>query len=105
MRFGNLGLLWRLGPRRIAYLFYHLKSFLKLFRRLMQDGRVPIWPKLLLVLVLAYIFAPVDLLPDFLVGLGQLDDLLVLFLGLKGFIRLCPPEVVREHVQTIAAGR
>jgi uncharacterized membrane protein YkvA (DUF1232 family) len=105
MRFGNLGLLLRLGPRRIAYFFYHLKNFLKLFWRLMYDGRVPIWPKLLLVLVLAYIFAPVDLLPDFLVGLGQLDDLLVLFLGLKGFIRLCPPEVVREHVQTIAAGR
>jgi uncharacterized membrane protein YkvA (DUF1232 family) len=105
MRFGNLGPLFRLGPHRIAYLFYHLKNFLKLFWRLTKDGRVPIWPKLLLILVLAYIFIPLDLLPDFLVGLGQIDDLVVLFLGLKAFIRFCPPEVVREHVQTIAAGR
>ncbi len=105
MRSGNLGSLFRLGPRRIVYFLYHLKNFSKLFWRLVKDGRVSLWPKLLLVLVLAYIFAPVDLLPDFLVGLGQLDDLVVLFLGLKGFVRLCPPEVVREHVQTIAAGR
>lgn len=105
MRLGKLGFLLRLGPQRIAYLFYHLKNFLKLFWRLTQDGRVSIWPKLLLILVLAYMFIPLDLLPDFLVGLGQVDDLVVLLLGLKGFIRLCPPEIVREHVQTIAAGR
>jgi hypothetical protein len=30
---------------------------------------------------------------------------LVIFLGLKGFVRLCPPEAVREHVRAIAAGR
>lgn len=105
MRLGNLGVLFRLGPRRIVYLLCHLKNFLKLFQRLMKDGRVPLRSKLLLILVLAYILAPVDLLPDVLVGPGQLDDLVVLLLGLKEFIRLCPPEVVREHVQTIAAGR
>ncbi|MCZ6626014.1 MAG: DUF1232 domain-containing protein [Deltaproteobacteria bacterium] len=70
-----------------------------------MDYRVPIWPKLLLILVAAYVFAPVDLLPDFLVGLGQIDDLLVIFLGLRAFVRLCPREIVREHVQAIAAGR
>jgi uncharacterized membrane protein YkvA (DUF1232 family) len=56
-------------------------------------------------LVLLYVFSPLDLLPDFLAVLGQIDDLVVIFLGLRVFIRLCPKEVVREHVQAIAAGR
>jgi hypothetical protein len=38
-------------------------------------------------------------------GLGQLDDLMVILLGLKFFLRLCPQEVVQEHVQSIAAER
>ena len=104
MRFGGLTTLFRLGPRRLWQLFYHLPSFLKLFWRLLKDRRVPIRPKLLLVLLLAYIVAPVDLLPDIFLGLGQADDLLVLFLGLQAFVRLCPKEIVREHVQAIAAG-
>ncbi len=105
MRLGSLATLWRLGPRRLWQLFYHLPSFLKLFWRLLQDRRVPAWPKLLLILLLAYVVVPVDLLPDFLLGLGQVDDLVVLFLGLQAFVRLCPKEIVRGHVQAIATGR
>lgn len=104
MRFGNLASLIRLGPQRVFRVIVHLPNFLRLFWRLLRDNRVPLWPKLLLVLVLAYIIAPVDFLPDFLVGFGQLDDLVVVFLGLQAFIRLCPREIVREHVRAIASG-
>ena len=85
-------------------MLYHLPKFLKLFWRLLKDPRVGFGPKLLFLVVLAYVILPVDLLPDFLPALGQLDDLLVAFLGMKGFVRLCPRDVVREHVQAIAAG-
>src|SRR3989338_8860322 len=104
MKFGSLVALLRLGPQWIGQLFYHLPNFLKLFWRLTKDRRVPLRPKLLLIFLLAYIVMPVDLLPDVLVGLGQVDDLLVLFFGLRAFVRLCPEEIVREHVQAIAAG-
>lgn len=105
MRLGSLSALLRLGPQRLVQLVYHLPNFLKLFWRLLKDRRVPLPPKLLVILVLTYVFSPFDLLPDVLVGLGQLDDLLVLFFGLRAFVRLCPKEIVREHVQAIAAGR
>jgi uncharacterized membrane protein YkvA (DUF1232 family) len=105
MKFRSLVALLRLGPQRVGQIFYHLPNFLKVFWRLLKDPRVPLWPKLLLILVLAYVVVPVDLLPDFLVALGQVDDLVVIFLGLKAFVGLCPQEVVREHVQAIAAGR
>jgi uncharacterized membrane protein YkvA (DUF1232 family) len=71
--------------------------------RLVNDSRVPAGAKLLLVGVLTYLILPTDLVPDFFPGLGQLDDLAVILGGLKLFLRLCPPEVVQEHVRAIAA--
>jgi uncharacterized membrane protein YkvA (DUF1232 family) len=70
-----------------------------------KDSRVGLRPKLVLAGILAYLILPTDLIPDFLPVLGQVDDLVVIFLGLKLFIRLCPKEVVQEHVRSIASGR
>jgi len=86
-------------------LIAHLPRFVKLFSRLAKDSRVALGPKLLLAGIFAYLVFPADLVPDFLIGLGQVDDLLVLFLGLKLFLRLCPKAVVQEHVRAIAAAK
>lgn len=99
-----MAILRRLGWRGFFQLLTHLPSFFQLFSRLVKDPRVSLSPKLLLVGILGYVILPTDLLPDFVPGLGQLDDLMVIFLGLKLFLRLCPAEVVHEHVQAIAAG-
>jgi len=98
-------LLGRLVIRRCVGLITHLPNFCKLFGRLVRDPRVSVGPKLLLVLVAAYLVFPADLLPDFLLGVGQIDDLLLMYLGLKYFIRLCPKDIVEEHVKSIAVGR
>jgi uncharacterized membrane protein YkvA (DUF1232 family) len=105
MKFSPIALLRSLGFRRFIQFVAHLPSFVKLFSRLVKDPRVPLSPKLIPLAVLAYVFSPIDLLPDFLLGLGQLDDLMVIFIGLNLFLRLCPREIVQEHVQSIAAGR
>jgi uncharacterized membrane protein YkvA (DUF1232 family) len=105
MKLSPIALLRRLGLRRVIQFVAHLPSFVKLFSRLVRDPRVSLSPKLLLLAVLAYVILPVDLVPDFLLGLGQVDDLLVIFLGLNLFLRLCPRAIVQEHVQLIAAGR
>ncbi len=105
IRFGALAYLLRLGPRRLLGLVQHLPSFLKLFWRLFKDRRVGFKAKLLALGVVGYLVLPADLVPDLLPALGHMDDLLLIFLGAKGFIALCPKEVVREHVQQIAQGR
>jgi len=105
IRFGALAYLLRLGPRRLLGLVQHLPSFLKLFWRLFKDPRVGFKAKLLALGVFGYLVLPADLVPDLLPALGHMDDLLLIFLGAKGFIALCPKEVVREHVQQIAQGR
>ena len=66
--------------------------------RLLTDPRVPITLKVMIpALVALYTFSPIDLIPDFLLGLGQLDDLGVLLAALALFARLAPKAVVDEH--------
>lgn len=69
--------------------------------RLLLDSRVPAWTKILVPVTLLYIVSPVDLVPDVAVGVGQLDDLAVLVLGIKLFVELCPPAIVREHLKEL----
>ena len=98
------GIIKQLGWRNFFQLLTHLPSFAKLFARLVKDPRVPASPKLVVAAILAYVILPTDLLPDFFIGVGQLDDLAVILVGLKVFLRLCPPDVVQEHLKRIAAG-
>lgn len=74
---------------------------LKLVYNLMLDERVPVLTKLIPLLSVGYLFFPADVLPDIFVGLGQLDDLAVVMLGLRFFLELAPPEVVREQLRRI----
>jgi len=95
----------QLGWRRFSQLVWNLPSFCRLFLRLIKDERVAFGAKLVIVGVVAYMALPTDFIPDLFLGLGQLDDLVVLFSGLKLFLRLCPPEVVQEHLRAISAGK
>jgi len=76
-----------------------------LFAGLIKDPRVSAGPKLVVAGILTYVILPTDLLPDFLIGIGQLDDLAVILGGLKLFLHLCPPDVVREHLELIEPRR
>jgi len=81
----------------------HLPDFFRLYWRLFKDARVPLLAKALLVSALAYFVWPFDVIPDLLVPvIGEIDDLGIVLGGLWTFVRLCPPQVVREHVTAIA---
>jgi uncharacterized membrane protein YkvA (DUF1232 family) len=71
--------------------------------RLLWDERVPVWTKLIPPAALVYVLFPVDIIPDVVLGLGQLDDIAVLLIGLKLFIEMAPPDVVREHLVELGA--
>ena len=58
---------------------------------LLTDHRVSLPLKLVIPgLMLGYLLWPIDLLPDVVPVLGQLDDLAILALGIKIFIVLSP---------------
>lgn len=68
-----------------------------LVRRLLRDPRVPRLRKLSLGLLVAYLACPIDLIPDFLPVIGQLDDALVAGLVLRGLVRGAGPALLHEH--------
>lgn len=93
-------------PRRVGETVGLLAELLRNARlvwRLLNDGRVPHLVKAVPVLALLYILSPIDLVPDPLLGLGQLDDIAVLLLAVKLFIELSPHEVVHQHQAEMAS--
>ncbi|MBZ0291844.1 MAG: DUF1232 domain-containing protein [Anaerolineae bacterium] len=77
---------------------------LRLTWRLLRDPRVPIWTKIFPFLGLIYVISPLDFIPDVIIGLGQLDDLGIIFAGLRLFKRLVPADLLEEH-QAVIEGR
>jgi uncharacterized membrane protein YkvA (DUF1232 family) len=65
--------------------------------RLLRDERVPTALKLMMPAALLYAVSPVDVMPDLLPLVGQVDDLGLLVLAVLAFIKLCPADLVAEH--------
>jgi uncharacterized membrane protein YkvA (DUF1232 family) len=61
-----------------------------------RDPRTPWYAKALAALVVAYAVNPIDLIPDFIPVLGQLDDLVLVPLGIALAVRLIPREVLAD---------
>ncbi len=93
------------APKDVAEaveLMRRLPTYIRLVWALLRDSRVPLRQKLILVGIAAYLVLPIDLIPDFVPILGQLDDLAVVLLGLDLFIRSAPQAVVDDHMARIA---
>ena len=91
-------------PSKNLSVLTNLFKQLRLVWLLFRDSRVPFLTKLVLPLSLLYLVSPIDILPDFVVGLGQLDDLGVLLLAMALFIRLCPPRLVDQYRNQLEYG-
>ncbi|MBA2565827.1 MAG: DUF1232 domain-containing protein [Gemmatimonadetes bacterium] len=72
-------------------------NFVKLAKGLITDKRVPARRKLMLGALIAYLISPIDLIPDFIPGLGQMDDILVVVLVLHGLLSSVDEDVILEH--------
>jgi uncharacterized membrane protein YkvA (DUF1232 family) len=66
--------------------------------RLARNPRVPWRGRLPLAVLLCYLAAPIDIVPDFIPVIGQLDDVLVAGVAVWWFLRVCPPDVALEEI-------
>lgn len=84
-------------PEQLKDAIWALPNLVKLLARLLADPSVPLRRKILAGAAAGYVVAPIDLIPDFIPVIGQVDDLIVVALGLKHLIEGASEEVVREH--------
>jgi uncharacterized membrane protein YkvA (DUF1232 family) len=74
-----------------------LPNFVRLLYGLITDSRVASLDKLLVAGAVAYILMPIDLIPDFIPFLGEVDDVFVLVLALQRLIQHAGRTVLLEH--------
>ncbi|HZB79559.1 MAG TPA: DUF1232 domain-containing protein [Actinomycetota bacterium] len=92
-----LVLLW-LGRKTLAReLMTLLPNLVRLFRGLLGDERVPRSSKALLLLGAVWLASPIDLIPEFLPGVGAMDDAVVAGLLLRHVVKRAGPDVVKDH--------
>lgn len=89
-----------LGHREPYAGFIHLRNRRKLtfFRLLLQDQRIPLYIKVLSLLVAVYLVSPIDLLPGVI-----LDDIALALLVLVLIVRLTPRQVLDDLLHRAAA--
>ena len=74
-----------------------IPDFLKLLARLFKDSRVPAADKALLIGTIVYAIVPLDLVPDVIPFVGQIDDIYLIALVLLRLLTRTPDEVIHEH--------
>ncbi len=73
-----------------------IRREVRVWSLVMRDPRTPRVSKWLLGAAVAYLASPVDLVPDFIPILGQLDDLVIVPTLVWLATRLVPGDVVAE---------
>jgi uncharacterized membrane protein YkvA (DUF1232 family) len=86
-----------LGRRRDAKdIARFIPDCIVLFKRLLSDPRVPRRAKIAVALLIPYLAAPFDLVPDFIPVAGQLDDAILVAAIIAYVARKAGPGVIEE---------
>jgi uncharacterized membrane protein YkvA (DUF1232 family) len=91
---------WLSRPALLVALLRHMR----LASRLLREPSVPLLAKAVPGLAMLYLISPLDIVPDIVPLLGQLDDLAVALAALESFFRVCPAGPVAFHRAALASG-
>ncbi|HEU4867019.1 MAG TPA: YkvA family protein [Actinomycetota bacterium] len=73
------------------------QNIARLARGLAKDPRVPKRNKLIFAGIAAYVVMPVDLIPDWLPGIGRLDDIIMVCVGIDSILNHTPKAILDEY--------
>src|SRR6186997_1080783 len=90
---------WLLRPKDVPLreVIRDIPDVLRLLRALVTDGSVPLDARLVLVGLIAWILSPIDLIPEFVPGLGPLDDVIVAIVAMRYVRRRVGLEALRDR--------
>ena len=77
------------------------RSKIALAGLLMRDERIPTGLRMLPPLLILYLALPLDLIPDFIPVIGQLDDIAVLMVGGALMLKFAPMGVLEERISQL----
>lgn len=78
-------------------LVFALPDILKLLWKVVRDRRVPKLVRGGVIAIAAYLALPFDVVPDYIPILGQVDDVVMLTVGVRTLLRRVPEAVIAEH--------
>lgn len=88
----------RAGAKRtLVDTIKQLPHYLRLLGGLLLDGRVSLVDKVLVAGAIAYIVSPLDLIPDVIPFLGQVDDVFLLMTAIERLVANAGAEVIYDH--------
>ncbi len=79
--------------QRLVVIWAALRFDLTMLWRALRHPEAPAWLKLGVAGLCLYLISPIDLVPDFIVFLGAIDDVLVVTLGVKWLLKKLPASV------------
>lgn len=89
------------GNLRRRILDLPLRSKIALAWRLFRDPETPVPVRAVMPLLLLYLAMPLDLIPDFIPVIGQLDDVFVVVVGLALVLWLTPSPLIEMHLRRL----
>lgn len=82
-----------------------LATYIIALWKLVKHPQTPRAAKIVAAAVLAYLVSPIDLIPDFIPVLGQLDDLVIVPLGIALVTRLTPKPLWEARLREAEVSR
>ena len=77
----------------------NLKDNLIVLSKAAVDKRSPLGFKIILIIIVAYILSPIDIIPDFIPVLGLLDEAILIPILLKLAYGMIPETLMAEYKQ------
>lgn len=75
----------------------YIKDLINFIKNVTADARIPESDKNILLVLLALIISPIDIIPDWIPILGQLDDLVILAIILDYFFNHLDQKILLSH--------
>ena len=80
---------------------HNFKNYVILFKNLYKDKNTPRISKILLWAGIGYLILPIDIIPDFVPILGQLDDLVIVSSLFFMAFQFIPKKLYKKHYRLV----
>ena len=81
--------------KRLTLLWSVLRGDARTLWFALRHPGAPAWLKLGTALIVLYVISPIDLIPDFIPGIGLLDDVVLVPLAIRFLLKRLPPHIMQ----------